>query len=390
MKGPWVRHLAIWVVGGALLRLAVVPPESCPSFTADEIHASAVAAGDWLDSNLDENGRFVYGYNRATNSVNPGYSIVRHAGATNSLYQLVAAGESQFLPAADRALDFLLDLRIDVADWTAIAEPGDRARLGAVGFAIAALVERRQATGDRHNDELIRALGRFIVAQQEPDGSIRAFWDQQTQLPSPNEYGQFATGEAAWALVELDNTFPDEGWWDAARRTLHYMADGSREHKEGHLARLPDHWAAYALEAAGPERLDDDLADYARRLAGYFSLRLRIEDQLAGSPGNVLARAFPNPPAGVGTAGEGMAALYRLAVTDPRLTDLTTDMQERMVCTAGVVVERQISEADAAEEPDPQLAAGAWFYRSYTQVDDQQHVLSALLGASQSMREDDE
>jgi hypothetical protein len=378
------------MVGGALLRIAVVPPEACPVVTPDEVRAAAVAAGDWLERNLDADGRFVYGYDRATNAVNPGYSIVRHAGTMNSLYQLVDAGETRFLPAADRALGYLLDLRIDHDDLAMIIEPGTQARLGVAGFLIAGLAQRRDFTGEHDHDDLMRALGRFILAQQEPDGSIRAFWDSRTEAPLPGEYGPFATGEAVWALVELDNMFPGEGWWDAADKTLHYLADGSREHKEGHLARLPDHWAAYALEAAGADRLDDELIGYARRLAGYFSMRLRLEAQRTSSPVNVLVRGFPGPPSGVGTAAEGMAALYRLAETDSRLTDLGTDMMERMVCTAGTMVQRQVGQAEAAEEPDPGLALGAWFYRSYTQVDDQQHVLSGLLGADQAMRESNE
>ncbi len=329
----------------------------------------------------------MYGYDRATDAVNPDYNIVRHAGTTNSLYQLVVADETQFLPAADRALDYLLEFRIDHDSLAMIIEPGDRARLGVAGFLVAGLAQRRASTGEETYDDLMRALGRFILTQQEPDGSIRAFWDPRTEAPSPDQYGPFATGEAVWALVELDNLFPGEGWWEAADKTLHYLADGSREHKEGHLARLPDHWAAYALEAAGADRLDDELIGYARRLAGYFSMRLRLEAQRTGSPVNVLVRGYPGPPSGVGTAAEGMAALYRLAVTDSRLTDLRTDMTERMACSAGTMVQRQVGEAEAAEEPDPGLALGAWFYRSYTQVDDQQHVLSGLLGAEQAMRE---
>ncbi len=387
MNGSLVRHLALWLVGGALLRIAVVPPEACPAVTPDEVRATAVAAGDWVARNLDADGRFVYGYDRATDAVNPDYNIVRHAGTTNSLYQLVVAGETQFLPAADRALDYLLEFRIDHDSLAMIIEPGDRARLGVAGFLVAGLAQRRASTGEETYDDLMRALGRFILTQQEPDGSIRAFWDPRTEAPSPDQYGPFATGEAVWALVELDNLFPGEGWWEAADKTLHYLADGSREHKEGHLARLPDHWAAYALEAAGADRLDDELIGYARRLAGYFSMRLRLEAQRTGSPVNVLVRGYPGPPSGVGTAAEGMAALYRLAVTDSRLTDLRTDMTERMACSAGTMVQRQVGEAEAAEEPDPGLALGAWFYRSYTQVDDQQHVLSGLLGAEQAMRE---
>ncbi len=390
VKGPLVRHLAIWLVGGALLRIALVPPEACPVATPDELRAAAVAAGDWIERNQSPDGRFVYGYDRDTDLINPGYNIVRHAGTMNALYQLVIAGETQFLPAADRALDYLLEYRVDTGGFATIAEPGQRARLGAVGFLITGLAQRREITKDASHDDLMRALGRFILEQQESDGSIRAFWDPQTGAPSPDQYGPFATGEAVWALIELDNTFPGEGWWPAAELTLRYMADGSRELKEGYPNRLPDHWATYALEAAGADRLDEDLADYARRLAGYFSIRLRTEDQRNDSPLRIMVRGFPTSASSVGTAIEGMAALYRLAGEDERLADLRADMRERLTCTSGTMVQRQIGEVEAAGEPDPGLALGAWFYRSYTQVDDQQHALSGLLGAEQAAREGQE
>jgi hypothetical protein len=380
------RHLAVWLVGAALLRFAVVPPEACPAVTADEVGAAAVAAGDWLVRNLDDDGRFLYGYDLATNTVNSGYNIVRHAGAMNTLYQLVSAGEPQFLAPADRALGYLLDRRVDHEDYATVLDPGSRARLGTVGFLVVALVQRRAITGEDRYDDLLHRLGRFIVAQQEPDGALLAFWSIETGEPSPGEYGKFATGEAVWALAELDNVFPGEGWWEAASRTLHYLADGARARKEGHATRLPDHWAAYALEAAGPDRLDDELIDYARRIAGYFSLRLRVEAQRTDSPWRIAVRGYPGPPSGVGTAAEGMAALWRLAGRDARLADLRDDMADRMVCDAGLMVQRQVGVAEAAEEPDPSLALGAWFYRSYTQVDNQQHVLSGLLGAKQAMR----
>ena len=136
MKHLLVRHLAVWLVGGVLFRVGLVPPETCPVVTPDEVRAAAAAAGDWLERNLDTNGRFVYGYDRASDTVNPDYSIVRHAGAMNTLYQLAAAGQTRFQPVADQALDYLLERRIDHDDWTMIAEPGRRARIGTVGFLV--------------------------------------------------------------------------------------------------------------------------------------------------------------------------------------------------------------------------------------------------------------
>lgn len=390
VTSPFARYLAIWLVGGALLRIAVVPPEACPIATPDELHTAAVAAGDWIERNQSPTGRFLYGYDQATDMVNPGYNIVRHAGTMNALYQLVAAGDARFLESADLSLGYLLERRVDHGNLTMIIVPGDRTGIGVAGFLVTGLAQRRQLTGDTQYDDLMRAVGRFLAAQQEPDGSMRAFWDPQTNAPVPGQYGLFATGEAVWALVELDNEFPGEGWWELAERSLRYMADGSRELKEGHLARLPDHWATYALEAAGAERLDEDLIGYARRLAGYFSTRLRMEDQRSDSPLRILVRGFPTPASSVGTAIEGMAALYRLAGEDVRLVDLRVDMRERLACTAGTMVQRQVGDLEAASEPEPGLALGAWFYRSYTQVDDQQHVLSGLLGAELATREGQE
>jgi len=165
--------------------------------------------------------------------------------------------------------------------------------------------------------------------------------------------------------------------------SMDYLADGSRERNEGEITRLPDHWAAYALEELGKRGLlSDPYAAYARRLAGYFSLRLRAEAQRTGEPLSVAVRGFPGPPSGVGTAGEGMAALYRLSIDDERFADIRSDMGSRMSCAAGLMQRRQISSVDSAQDVRPNLTRGAWFYRSYTQMDDQQHVLSALVGAT--------
>jgi hypothetical protein len=66
-------------------------------------------------------------------------------------------------------------------------------------------------------------------------------------------------------------------------------------------------------------------------------------------------------------------------------------MAERLACVAGLMVDQQVmSEAAGDGPPDASMAAsaedGAWFYRDYTQVDDQQHVISLLLGAEHAMR----
>src|SRR5690606_12435676 len=48
-------------------------------------------------------------------------------------------------------------------------------------------------------------------------------------------------------------------------------------------------------------------------------------------------------------------------------------------CAAGLLVDRQVDAAEAAEVAHPEAAEGAWFTEGVTQKDDQQHALSALL-----------
>ena len=73
-------HLAFWVIGLVAIRVVLVPAEVCPSASSSTTRAAAVAAGDWLAVNLGEEGRFTYSYNRATDEVGSGYSIVRMFG----------------------------------------------------------------------------------------------------------------------------------------------------------------------------------------------------------------------------------------------------------------------------------------------------------------------
>jgi hypothetical protein len=389
MRRLLLPHLAVWIVGATLIRIAVVPAENCPPATAGQIEASAIAAGDWLARGIGADGRFVYGYDRAAEEVNTDYSIVRHGGTTVALYQLTERVDRRFLPAAETGLAWMLDRVVDTADdASAVTDVGADARLGTTAFAIVALTQRRALTAEARYDDLMRRLGRFVLGQRDPGGGLLAFWRWADRRPVPGLHGPFATGEALWALAELDQAFPGEGWGEAAVPILHYLASGERERREGYLSRLPDHWAAYALEALDPQLLDNELIAYARRLAGYFSLRLRFEAQRTGDGVNLLVRWHPGPPAGVGTAGEAMGALYQLAQREARLADLVPEIRDRLACMGGFMVERQVDAIEASSASQPGLVEGAWFYRDYTQVDGQQHVISALLGAVNALEDD--
>lgn len=371
-------HLSGLVVGALVVRIGVVPAEVCPPVTAGEVRSSIESATRWLERGVQPDGRYLYGYHRDTGVVSTDYNEVRHAGIVMVLYQAFAAtGSPGALAAADAGMERALRQVFDHGDWIAWAPPGEMTS-GGNGLLLAGLAIRRAATGDRTYDEPMRGIARFLTVLQYPDGSVSVGWREGA---GPIEATSlYSTGETAWALALVDRAFPGEGWGEAAVRTVDYMVT-ERDRAEGRLSRLPDHWAAHALADLRPDLLTDDRIDYARRLAGYFSIRLRFESQRLGTGVNLLVRWYPGTPAGVGTAGEGMGALHVLASADRRLADLLEGIEDRIVCTAGLMVDRQVTAAEAAGAVHPELEAGAWFYRGYTQMDDQQHTITALIDA---------
>lgn len=381
---PAVRRLlvyaAVFALGALVLRVAVVPAEVCPSLTPAQARSAIAEAAGWLERGVRPGGRYTYGYDREADLVSEDYNITRHAGVMMGLYRLAAeTGDEDALAAAEHGLSFVRANLVRRDGWTAFAEPGQDARLGASGLLTIALVQRRRATGDDGEDELIRELGRFLAAQQQADGSVLGRWSQETQSAVPGEWATFGTGQALWSFALLDELFPGEDWGDRAQRLARYVAT-RRDDVEGYFLTFPDHWAAYGLAELGPDGLDEPEIAYARELAGILGLNSRLESQSGQGGLNRIFRGEPASGAGLGTVTEGLAQLWRLSLVDPRLADLTEDLEQRLRCTAGRTVDRQIDPAEAEEAPRPLLARGAWFTEGgYTQMDHQRHPLSGLL-----------
>jgi hypothetical protein len=364
-----VGQVALWVGLAVVLRVAVVPAETCPPADAAAVERAAAAGGDWLARGQHADGRFTYGYSREDGEVSPDYNDTRHAGVLGALYALGR------VEAADAGLGYVRGHLITHDDWAAFAPPGQSVDVGANALVVVALMERREATGEPRYDRLARRIGRFLVAQQERDGAVLQYWQRYLERRLPGVYGMFATGEAMYAMALLHREFPAEGWDRPAHRTAEYIAT-RRDEVEGGL-RQPDHWAAYGLATLAPSGLSATEVSYARWLAGYFGYLIRYESQHEGGALNQLSESG----ASLGTDGEAAAALWRLAGTEPRLGDLRARLGERVGCSAGILVDRQASPRD----PD-RLARGAWFDDDYTQMDDQQHAIAALLGAHEVLR----
>ena len=388
MRRLLVPHLAVFAVGAAVLRLAVVPPEECPPFDPVAARVAVAEGAAWLERGLRPDGRFTYGYDREADELSSDYNITRHGGVLMGLYRLAATtGDREALAAADDGLRFVEANLVRRDRWVAFAEPGQDVRIGPSALVAAALVHRRLATGDESHDDLIRGLARFLVAQQQPDGSVLGLWSPQTGRPVPGEFAKFGTGEALWALALVHRTFPGGGWDTPARRLVRYVAT-RRDDVEGYLHVFPDHWAAYGLAELGPDALGEPEISYARRLGGVLGLSSRMESQAQGDGLNRILRGEPAIGAGLGSIGEGLGQLLRLAREEPRLADSSPRSADRLSCTAARTVDRQETPEEAAAYPRAELVRGAWFSEAgYTQMDDQRHSLTSLLAAA-SLLED--
>jgi small neutral amino acid transporter SnatA (MarC family) len=382
MRRVWPALLTLALL--LVLSFGVIsPPERCPSVTESQLRRSAQASVDWFVRNQHPDGTWLYLYRRNNDVVPDEYDLVRHAGAVMGLYRAAYEGLPRALAAGDRGTDWMLGNLLEVADWSAVASDNEVAT-GATALFLAGLTLRREVTGERRYDDVMRRLGRFLVNQIEPTGAVAADYDPVREAPVPNDHSIYYTGEAYWALTRLHRLFPAEGWGEAADRIGAYLAT-SRDDAEDHWPPVQDHWAAYGLSETvdfsdrGRPPLTQAEVAYARRQAELFGASVRWVAARLGPWGAAVRGPDAPRGGGYGTINEALTGLWLAARADPRLRDLEQPIGERAECIAGLAIAAQSDAADAERFKRPDRVRGAWFRGGETRMDDQQHALAGLL-----------
>jgi hypothetical protein len=382
-----VRPLVVLAVVYALvfggLRATVAAPERCGDATAADAQAAALAGATWIARNQHTDGSYLYLYSR-TRGVVPEYNSVRHAGATLALYNAASLDQQRrasierdervrLLQAGDRGLQWMLEHLEQQRDFVALPD-GAWAPLGGDALMLAALAERRLVTHDTTYDDTMRALGRFVLASQRPDGGFYVAYDLGAGDFVREGTSPYYPGEATWALARLSNAFPDElPWRRAARRGADFIALHRDDVEHIDYPPLNDHWGAYAFAEMARWPITDAQAHYARLLYGRFWLLLRSQAQRDNNGLYAATHSLYRRGAAVGTWVEGLAALARLAHIDPRVASRRGAIDDAVHCGAGVLVRRQ-----SHDRRDGRVD-GAWYAHDETRVDDQQHPVSALV-----------
>ena len=375
-----------WILVLGVVAL-VVHPENCGQPSSVEVNEAAVAAVAWFGANINNDGTFVYRYDRAESQELGGYNDVRHAGVLLSLYQAESAGIEGSAEIADRGLAYV-DARLQNTPIGLVFGRGASARSGSVGLLVAALDERRSATLADDRDPLLLALGRTLTSVVNADGSVGASID--TTTGSTSGRSPFFTGEVLWALARLHLTFPNENFDESALRVYRYLIE-DRDRVESPWPPISDHWGAYALETmsrwpqAGNLKLEPNFElngtatrQWLARQLGLFGLQVRYESQRQGGLTR-LTRGQVALPAGVGTLGEGIGNHLRFLSRYPTDGVDLNALNDRASCVAHLLVQRQLTAQQAKNHREPHRLQGGWFRGDHTQMDDQQHALSALL-----------
>jgi len=378
---PLTHRLLRALVGWSLvlgLTAVAVHPERCGRPSDAELRNGAELAVEWFGANLKDNGDFVYRYDRGRGVFEPGYNDTRHAGVMLSLWQAETAGIVGAGDIAERAFARVERRLVDTVIGPAFGG-GDSLPSGAIGLLVAALDERRLAIGATDKDDLLVSLGRTLARVVNADGSVSA--DISVDEGPGDARSVFFTGEVMWALARLHLTFPTEGFDEPALRVRRYVIE-DRDEVESPWPPLSDHWAAYAFETMdrwpNPPVLSGSGNGWLDRQLDLFGLQVRYESQRSGG----VTRFTRGPIAlggGLGTLGEGLGNhLLNLLRNGERADDIDV-LTDRADCAAWLLVDRQITREDAADDTDPARSIGAWFRLGDTQMADQQHALSALL-----------
>ncbi|MEN9803912.1 MAG: hypothetical protein RIS41_759 [Actinomycetota bacterium] len=377
---------------------AVAMPEVCANTSSVERRTAIVEGVSWIARTQQSDGRFLYRYDAAADEVVPGYVWIRHAGTMMALAQVVTAGidptgeaKEAFARALDAARDNVVRAEIDAESRAGLGE-GPLVSTGGTALLLLALTE-----GEIDDPELVDALGRHVRASVTPgpEGTSIVLETADRDLRfTPESVGRFTTGEVAYALARLERVRPGVGWGDSVPSILDYLSLYKAD-REGFVPDMADHWAAYAMGemtrwspeswkaivGSSPGEFDEVHVAWAAKQMGLSSVMVRYESQRTNHGLDRWLRGRTSVGSAIGTHGESLGGWYDVALAVDDLGDRRAGLQDRLRCNAGVITARQIDSERAASYPSPDTVRGSWLWFDTTQVDDQQHAVSALVAA---------
>ncbi|MCT3285862.1 glycosyl transferase family 1 [Lactiplantibacillus pentosus] len=197
----------------------------------------------YLMRQLDDAGKFIYGYFPALQRVLTSYNYLRHF---STVYALLEAAEqtkrSADFPRIKRALQWGIDHSLLKVDDAVYLSDKDELKLGSQAMLILALCKYQELSLDRT----------FAPVLQQAFNGIKKFWNSETgfihvlneDLTLKSGFRIiYYDGEAVFALCRLYELQPNDETKQLVREMLDRMVAND-------YGQFHDHWIAYAINEA--------------------------------------------------------------------------------------------------------------------------------------------
>ena len=409
------RRTRLWVCAGLIVAAALVAVAIClhragpideDAAGANRVAGQTVgidraidAAADYMVGHCDEHGQFTYlAYLDPKVEVDDEYNVIRHAGA---IYALAAAHRRSPSPdkleAMQRSVAFLRRETLGPVpgrpDMLAVYSPPDiegtnrplQAKLGGAGLGLVALLSVEQIEPGSIPLEELRALGRFVLFMQKPDGSFFADYYPDARGRDPDAISLYYPGEAALGLLMLYEKDPQSDWLHAAARAIAYLARSRR----GAAQVEADHWALLATARLWPLRDEcspplppETLQRHAVQICRQI---LDTRDAISGPIRETGCLTPDGRTCPTATRVEGLAAALTFLPDDE--ATLRDDIRRTIARAAGFLISSQIRQGPhaggipGAVEVSRESAStrDRVSHSTEIRIDYVQHALSALI-----------
>jgi hypothetical protein len=360
---------------------ARVTPES---LNADIVRTAIMDAAHYLARGVDEQGRFRYLVNAATNKNLSGYDWPRHSGATYFLAQAATLSKDPELVAATlRAGSMLKDRQTARCGTNACIGQDSVVDLGSAALAVVAYAQIASGIDPSYKAEVER-LTPFIRAQQRDDGEFKHQFDKSTKRPIDVQFPYYS-GEATLALARAYKVTNDPRDLKAASAGLSRIVGGAWSFFGNHYYFGEEHWTCQAMDDLWDAAPDARALDFCMRWQAYMRhMQLRADESPHDGDGAFafdpiltprLTPAASRCEAGVASYD---AAKKSHSASPEELAAL--DMQLRRALA--LIIRQQFSPGPAHLFADPEAVHGAipgsevdWEIR----IDYAQHAGSAMV-----------
>ena len=214
----------------------------------------------WLASQIQDSGRFIYGYFPCFDKEIQAYNSLRHASSVYSLLDVIDfTNDRRHMPAIERCLAYMAQELVHQYEPIPgkhmaflIDHSAKEAKLGGNGVALLALAKHASLTGSTQYRELMTHLAEGIIHMQDQNTGVFTHVLHSDTLAVKEPYRIiYYDGEAVFGLLRLYGVDNNLRWLHAAQKAFEVFL-GSERHLTAH-----DHWLSYAaneISAAVPDK----------------------------------------------------------------------------------------------------------------------------------------